>query len=185
MINIIIFIVHRVITGPVTDPEQEPRFLEMTKLNFDKAATYTSIDKGVLEVIKACNSLVRVSFPLRRDDGSIEVCAAEHQPHHQRRRQGQPRPARLSSAAGEGHRGARRHRAPHHLVDRQPGCLPFPPSLYPPAHVPVILPYPPPPPTLRSSRATVLSTAITACHARVVSVMPLMWTCKRWRLWLP
>ena len=59
--------------GPVEDPEREPRFLEMVKLNFDKAAKYTTIDQGILEVIKACNSLVRVSFPLRRDNGEVEV----------------------------------------------------------------------------------------------------------------
>jgi glutamate dehydrogenase (NAD(P)+) len=71
-------------TGPVTDPDVEPRFLEMTKLNFDKAASYTNIDAGVLEVIKACNALVRVSFPLRRDDGSIEIIKgyrAQHSHH--------------------------------------------------------------------------------------------------------
>jgi glutamate dehydrogenase (NAD(P)+) len=45
----------------------------MVKMNFDKAAKYTGIDEGLLNVIKACNSLLRVNFPLRRDDGSVEV----------------------------------------------------------------------------------------------------------------
>jgi hypothetical protein len=46
----------------------------MVKMNFDKAAKFTGIDEGLLSVIKACNSLLRVNFPLRRDDGSVEVC---------------------------------------------------------------------------------------------------------------
>jgi hypothetical protein len=35
-------------------------------------------------VIKACNSLLRVNFPLRRDDGSVEVVRgyrAQHKHH--------------------------------------------------------------------------------------------------------
>ena len=82
-------------TGPVTNPAAEPRwvlsqspharfmwnrnifnlecrFLEMVKMNFDTAAKHTGISVGMLEVIKACNSLLRVNFPLRRDDGRYE-----------------------------------------------------------------------------------------------------------------
>lgn len=53
-------------------------------MNFDKAAKYTGIDEGLLNVIKACNSLLRVNFPLRRDDGSVEVIRgyrAQHKHH--------------------------------------------------------------------------------------------------------
>jgi hypothetical protein len=57
----------------------EPRFLEMVKLNFDMAAKrlveLDGMDPGMLEVIKGCNAVLRVSFPLRRDNGVIEVCA--------------------------------------------------------------------------------------------------------------
>ncbi len=59
--------------GPVSDPDKEPRFLEMVKMYFDRAAALTDLDKGLLEVIKGCNSVLRVAFPLRRDDGRIEV----------------------------------------------------------------------------------------------------------------
>lgn len=38
-----------------------------------QAARYTGIDEGLLNLIKSCNSLLRVNFPLRRDDGSVEV----------------------------------------------------------------------------------------------------------------
>lgn len=63
------------VPGPIDDPEREPRFLEMVKMNFDLAAPLTDIDRGLLETVKGCNSVVRVSFPIRRDDGTIEVSA--------------------------------------------------------------------------------------------------------------
>lgn len=47
-------------------------------------AKYTGIEPGLLDVIKACNSLLRVNFPLRRDDGSTEVIRgyrAQHSHH--------------------------------------------------------------------------------------------------------
>mmetsp|Transcript_40253 Transcript_40253/g.94233 ORF Transcript_40253/g.94233 Transcript_40253/m.94233 type:complete len:520 (+) Transcript_40253:247-1806(+) len=59
----------------------EPRFLECVKINFDKAASLLSVNPGLLEVIKACNSVLRISFPLRRDDGSIEVIKAYRAQH--------------------------------------------------------------------------------------------------------
>ena len=36
---------------------------------FDKAASYTSYSKGILEQIKACNNVYRVCFPFKRDNG--------------------------------------------------------------------------------------------------------------------
>mmetsp|Transcript_8498 Transcript_8498/g.20889 ORF Transcript_8498/g.20889 Transcript_8498/m.20889 type:complete len:518 (-) Transcript_8498:35-1588(-) len=59
----------------------EPRFLECVKINFDKAADHLSVDPGLLEVIKACNSVLRISFPIRRDDGSIQVIKAYRAQH--------------------------------------------------------------------------------------------------------
>lgn len=41
-------------TGPVMDPTQEPRFLEMVKLNFDAAAKHTGLGDGMLEVSSTC-----------------------------------------------------------------------------------------------------------------------------------
>jgi glutamate dehydrogenase (NAD(P)+) len=51
---------------------------------FDKAAVHTSHLPGVLEQIKRCNSVYHISFPLRRDDGSVEVIdgwRAQHSTH--------------------------------------------------------------------------------------------------------
>ena len=51
---------------------------------FDKAAAYLEHPPGLLEQIKECNSVFRISFPLKRDDGTIEVIhgwRAQHSVH--------------------------------------------------------------------------------------------------------
>lgn len=51
---------------------------------FDRAAALTDHDPGLLRQIKACNSVYRIEFPIRRDDGSVEVIRgyrAEHSQH--------------------------------------------------------------------------------------------------------
>ncbi len=51
---------------------------------FDRAAAFTRHHPTLLEQITACNSVYYVSFPLRRDDGTIEVIhawRAEHSQH--------------------------------------------------------------------------------------------------------
>lgn len=60
------------------------KFYEQVNKNFDKAAKYTHYDKGVLAQIKICNTIYHVTFPVRRDDGSIEVVEGwrvEHSQH--------------------------------------------------------------------------------------------------------
>src|SRR5215475_3623152 len=52
--------------------------------NFDKAAALTEHPRGVLEQIKECNSVYRMSFPVKRADGRVEVIhawRAEHSHH--------------------------------------------------------------------------------------------------------
>lgn len=59
-------------------------FLDQVHQMFDKAASHTKYAAGLLEQIKMCNSLYQMEFPLRRDDGSIEVVQAwraEHSHH--------------------------------------------------------------------------------------------------------
>ena len=48
-------------------------FFKQVNQAFDAAAQYTSFDKGILDQIKMCNNVYRLSFPLKRDDGSLEV----------------------------------------------------------------------------------------------------------------
>lgn len=60
------------------------KFFEQVNKAFDKAAAHTNYDKGLLEQMKACNDVLHITFPLEREDGSIEVIHAwrvEHSHH--------------------------------------------------------------------------------------------------------
>ena len=59
-------------------------FLDQVNRSFDKAAALTEHSPGLLKQIKICNSVYEMTFPLRRDDGSIHVIKAwraEHSHH--------------------------------------------------------------------------------------------------------
>ena len=59
-------------------------FLEQVDRAFDRAARHTGHDPTLLANIKACKNLFYTSFPIKRDDGSIEVMhawRAEHSHH--------------------------------------------------------------------------------------------------------
>ena len=59
-------------------------FFEQVNINFDRAAALTDHSPGLLEQIKAINSVIHFTFPLKRDDDSIEVMhawRAEHSHH--------------------------------------------------------------------------------------------------------
>ncbi|KAJ8906510.1 hypothetical protein NDN08_003003 [Rhodosorus marinus] len=56
-------------------------FLDGVDKFFDDAAAKLPIENGILETIKSCNSVVQLSFPLRRDDGSIEMIEAYRAQH--------------------------------------------------------------------------------------------------------
>lgn len=58
-------------------------FFEQVNRNFDKAARHTDYDPTLLGQIKRCNAVYRVSFPLRRDDGTYEVIEAWRAEHSQ------------------------------------------------------------------------------------------------------
>ena len=63
--------------------EHIPFFAQVNKY-FDKAAAHLDLPAGLLAQIKACNSVYRMQFPLKRDDGSIEVIngwRAQHSVH--------------------------------------------------------------------------------------------------------
>ncbi len=51
---------------------------------FDRAARLTSHPPGLLDQVKCCNAVLRLRFPVKRDDGTIEVVEAfraEHSHH--------------------------------------------------------------------------------------------------------
>ncbi len=61
-----------------------PDFFAQVNRMFDRATGYLSYDSGLLKQIRMCNSVYRMEFPLKRDDGSIEVIEAyraEHSHH--------------------------------------------------------------------------------------------------------
>ena len=63
----------------------EMSFYQGVEHYFDKAAAHTSYHKGLLDQIKACNSILQVRFPVRVDDGYqvIEAYRVQHSHHKQ------------------------------------------------------------------------------------------------------
>ena len=62
----------------------ETGFYEQVNRAFDRAAALTTHDPTLLRQVRACKSVYHMSFPLKRDDGSIEVIdawRAEHSQH--------------------------------------------------------------------------------------------------------
>lgn len=58
-------------------------FFQSVERSFDKAAEFTKWDKGLLEQIKACNSIYSMRFPVKMDDGRIEVIEGYRVQHSQ------------------------------------------------------------------------------------------------------
>jgi glutamate dehydrogenase (NAD(P)+) len=58
-------------------------FFQSVERNFDKAAKYTTFEKGILEQIKACNSVYQMRFPVRIGDNVevIEAYRVQHSHH--------------------------------------------------------------------------------------------------------
>ncbi len=59
-------------------------FFTSVSTYFDRAARHSKAKPGILEQIKACNSVYRMRFPVQEDDGSItvvEAFRAEHSYH--------------------------------------------------------------------------------------------------------
>lgn len=56
-------------------------FFEAVGKSFDKAAKFTKWDDGILEQIKACNAVYRTRFPIKRDNGNVEVIEAYRVQH--------------------------------------------------------------------------------------------------------
>lgn len=63
--------------------DQQYSFFESVERSFDKAAQFTKWDKGLLEQIKVCNSIYSMRFPVKMDDGRIEVIEAFRIQHSQ------------------------------------------------------------------------------------------------------
>ncbi len=62
---------------------KEYSFFKSVERSFDKASKFTSWEQGILEQIKACNSIYSMRFPVKMDDGHIEVIEAYRVQHSQ------------------------------------------------------------------------------------------------------
>jgi glutamate dehydrogenase (NAD(P)+) len=58
-------------------------FFQSVEKSFDKASKFTTWENGILEQIKACNSIYSMRFPVKMDDGRIEVIEAYRVQHSQ------------------------------------------------------------------------------------------------------
>ena len=59
-------------------------FFQKVNTDFDKAAQFTDYPRGLLEQIKICNNSCHFTFPIKRDDGTIQTIhgwRAEHSHH--------------------------------------------------------------------------------------------------------
>ncbi len=63
--------------------QQPYSFFHSVGESFDKASKYTKWEDGLLEQIKACNSIYSMRFPVKMDDGRIEVIEAYRVQHSQ------------------------------------------------------------------------------------------------------
>src|SRR6201989_1729557 len=61
-------------------PKPHYSFFHGVERNFDKAASFTRFEKGILEQIKACNAVYQMRFPVRIGD-KIEVIEAYRVQH--------------------------------------------------------------------------------------------------------
>ena len=66
--------------------ETQISFYESVSRNFDKAADFTSLPKGLLRQIKVCNSVYHMSFPVKIG-GEFQVVEAYRVQHSHHRMQ--------------------------------------------------------------------------------------------------
>ncbi|CAN5781255.1 Glu/Leu/Phe/Val dehydrogenase [soil metagenome] len=64
---------------------EKPKFFEQVNRHFDRAAALLDLPRGILAQIKECNAVYHVSFPLKRDDGEVEVIHGWRAHHSQHR----------------------------------------------------------------------------------------------------
>ncbi|MBS1919530.1 MAG: Glu/Leu/Phe/Val dehydrogenase [Bacteroidetes bacterium] len=62
-------------------PDKHYSFFGAVEKSFTKAAEFTKWESGILEQIKTCNAVFQMRFPIKRDDGNIEVIEAYRVQH--------------------------------------------------------------------------------------------------------
>lgn len=61
--------------------DKQYSFFGAVEKSFDAAAKFTKWERGILEQIKQCNAVYQIRFPIKRDDGNIEVIEAYRVQH--------------------------------------------------------------------------------------------------------
>jgi glutamate dehydrogenase (NAD(P)+) len=56
--------------------DDEPNFLNMVRINLDRAAKFMNMDPAVLELVKTADATLTMTIPLKRDSGHIEYFKA-------------------------------------------------------------------------------------------------------------
>eukprot|EP00158_Paraphelidium_tribonemae_P005763 Partr_v1_DN27513_c3_g3_i1_m30220 putative glutamate dehydrogenase len=67
-----------------SDSTSEPNFLQSVEMFFDKAAKMSTVDEATLAHMKAPDSVLSVTFPIEREDGSFDIIRgyrAQHSRH--------------------------------------------------------------------------------------------------------
>jgi glutamate dehydrogenase (NAD(P)+) len=68
-------------TDTVTETAEPESALATARRQLERAATHTDVDSGIVERLKHPTRIQRVSIPLRRDDGSLEVFSGYRAQH--------------------------------------------------------------------------------------------------------
>jgi glutamate dehydrogenase (NAD(P)+) len=69
----------------VREPENGSSFFARVGVYFDRAAATLAHSPGLLEQVRSCNGVYRMRFPVKRDDGDIEVITAYRAQHSHHR----------------------------------------------------------------------------------------------------
>lgn len=72
-------------SAKTTEGKPEASFFNQVLRSFDAAARGTNYPAGILDQIKYCNSVYRMQFPVRGDDGTIHVIKAYRAQHSHHR----------------------------------------------------------------------------------------------------
>lgn len=63
----------------------DPNFLESVDLYYDRAAAIAAVSPDILAQIKACNNIIRLQFPLKTANGTVELIEAFRAQHSHHR----------------------------------------------------------------------------------------------------
>lgn len=69
----------------MSEPKAKVSFFESVQNYFDKAAPHTDLDAGLLEQIRVCNAVYQMRFPVKTDDGEVQVIEAYRVQHSHHR----------------------------------------------------------------------------------------------------